>query len=362
MTLDPAKIYDSVIIGGGPAGLATAYRFVRRGGIDFTIIERGSIGHSWQLMHDSLLLLSPMWVNQLPGHRFPLRRSFSKIPKADFIDYLRSYAERYDMPLQTDTDVLEIAADDGVFQLHTSAGLIRSRSVVNATGYYCSPHMPEFEANDGSVPLMHAADYKSPQQVASMTATNGRILIVGKRVSAGQLLEELDDAGFTLGISVRGPIETRPGGLRGIIKENLYYIKEMLRFRIDPYIRQNSLALMNGGKTDRIIRSGRLRQHPTIDRIDAGEICFSDGSRDNYDLVICATGFETAFPHLTNLLDDQAPMLRQLRMGAHLSVPGLFFVGVDNLINFKSRYVRGVAADSALVADQVADFLQSGKE
>lgn len=362
MAPSPAKVYDCVIIGGGPAGLSTAYRFVQRGGMDFTVLERGRIGHSWHLMHDSLLLLSPMWVNQLPGHRFPLHRSFSKIPKADFIGYLQSYAKRYEMPWRADTDVYDVAVDDGNFVLNTSAGPIRSRSVVNATGYYGSPHMPDFTSDDGSVRVMHAADYRSPEQVASLTGPTGRILIVGKRVSAGQLLEELDDAGFTLGISVRGPIETRPGGLRGIIKENLYYVKEMLRFRIDPYIRQNSLALMNGGKTDRIIRSGRLQQHPTIDRIEAGEIHFADSSRACYDLVICATGFDTDYPHLRGLLDDDKPVLEQLQMGAHQTVPGLFFVGVDNLINFKSRYVRGVAADSALVAARVANFLRSGDQ
>jgi lysine/ornithine N-monooxygenase len=314
-------------------------------------------------MHDSPLLLSPMWVNQLPGHRFPLQRSFEKIPKTDFVRHLQSYARRYSMNWTGNALVKKVLKGSDAFTVETSKGIFKTRTVVNATGYYSSPYTPEFAVNDASIHMIHSAEYKSPTALEKLIGAGAKkILVVGKRVSAGQLLEELDDAGYSLGISIRAPIETRIGGMLGVIKENLYYVRERLRFSMDPYIKQNSLALMNGGKTDEIIRSERLRQHTTIDGIQKGEVFFSDGSRDEYDLIIFATGFKTAYPHLSELADDRIPLLQQLDMGRHKVSSGLFFIGVDNMINFKSRYVRGVASDSAIVAAQVRRHLNLSNE
>ncbi|MBT8103918.1 MAG: FAD-dependent oxidoreductase [Woeseia sp.] len=355
--------FDCIILGGGPAGLSVAYRLSRYPDIDYMILERGRLGHSWSTMHDSLKLLSPMWVNQLPGHRFPLWRSFAKISKNEFIEYLESYAQRYRMHWTGNAPVARVTRDGGEFVVSTGTEEFRSRAVVNATGYYSAPQMPKFSENDGSIPVIHSADYESPDALDRKLGPGKKnILIIGKRVSAGQLLEELDDAGFSLGISVRAPIETRVGGILGIIKENLYFVREKLRFLRNPYIKQNSLALMNGGKTDRIISSGRLQQHGTIERIRNGHIEFADGSTAAYDLVICATGFVTDYPHLEGLLEPDTPLLEQLDMGEHREVPGLFFIGVDNLISFKSRYVRGIADDSAEVGTRLRRYLSSAKD
>ncbi len=130
----------------------------------------------------------------------------------------------------------------------------------------------------------------------------------------------------------------------------------------DPYIKQDSLALMNGGKTDEIIRSGRLRQHTTIESIQNGAVLFSNGDRASYDLIIFATGFKAEYPHLERLLGSRAQLLDQLEMGEHRTIAGLFFLGVDNMINFKSRYVRGVAADSEVVAARLMRFLELSNE
>ena len=270
------------------------------------------------------------------------------------IRYLVSYAERYSMNWTPDIDVTDVTSENGEFVASTSKGEFRSRSIVNATGYYSSPYTPEFEKNDGSITMIHSAEYKSPAELEKLAGGRDRkILIVGKRVSAGQLLEELDDGGFALGISTRAPIETRIAGIPGIIKENLYYIKEMVRFSFDPYIKEHLPALMDGGKTDDIINSGRLRHHPTIREVQNGEVLFSDGDRETYDLLICATGYLPKYPHLNGLIDARVPLLDQLNMGEHKQYPGLHFLGIDNLINLKSRYLRGVAADSKIISEKL---------
>jgi uncharacterized NAD(P)/FAD-binding protein YdhS len=354
--------YDCLIIGAGLAGLSMAYRLARSTDISHAILEKGDVGQSWIDMHDSLRLLSPMWVNQLPGHRFNVLRSFERVPKGDFVQHLQTYARKYALPLIPNTDVRTVTTTAQKFLLETASGSYTANAVVNATGYFCYPWTPALKTNDGSVRLIHSADYKSPAGLDAMGVRRGdRILIIGKRVSAGQLLEELDDAGYALGISVQSKIQTRPGGFRGYVKENLYYSREMLRIFQNPYIRENSLALMNGGKTDRIIRSGRLDIHAPVESISEGTVWFQDGSSKRYDLVIAATGFRPNFSHLRGVIDVNMPLLEQLDLGQHRDKAGLFFLGLDNLINFKSRYVRGIAADSLLVYRRVLAYLRSKK-
>jgi len=359
MTLQADKLHDCIILGGGPAGVSMGHQLTRFPDIEYVILERGQIGHSWACMHDSLVVLSPMWVNQLPGFRFPLGRSFDRLPKKDFIQYLVSYAEHYSMNWVSNIDVTGVRKEDGLFLVTTSNGEIRSKTIVNATGYYSTPYTPELEWTDSSVPIMHSAAYKSPAELAKLLGPgNRKILIVGKRLSAGQLLEELDAAGYSLGISTRAEIETRAGGILGFIKETLYYLKEIFLLYMNPYIKQYSYAIMDGGKTDDLIKSGRLRHHTIVRGIKNGEVFFSNDEHDAYDLIICATGFKAEFPHLGRLIDDQVPLLEQLDKGEHLEVPGLFFLGIDNMINFTSRYVRGVAADSTVVSEKLIRHLR----
>lgn len=353
------KLYDSIVIGGGPAGLSLGYQFTRCRDIDYAIVEKGSIGQSWRNMHDTLHLLSPMYVNQLPGFRFSVLRSFEKIPKEDFVRYLQRYAQKFGLNVLTGTTVDSVEKVGGRFRLKTSNGILEARTVVNATGYYSRPFLPNIERNDGSVKSIHSAEYKSPQELYRKGVVPGsRILIVGKRVSAGQLLEELFDAKFKLGISIRAEIETRRSGFSGWVKENLYYAKEYLQLMFQPNTKHDSLALMDGGRTDQIIQSGALATHGLIESIRDGRVFFADGKSEVYDLIVFATGYRACCSYLDDLVDTTRTLLDQQKNGRHTTVSGLYFLGLDNMISFKSRYVRGIASDSKLVAQDVSSYLR----
>lgn len=352
------KIFDCIIIGGGPAGLMTAYQLAQKD-IDYIILEKGELGQSWRDMHDSLKLLSPMWVNQLPGKSYPLLRRFKKISKNDFVQYLNSYSLQYELRYQTKTSIEKVSKTDSHFTIKTNRGLVLAKTIVNATGYFSNPYLPLDFPNDHSIKIIHSADYKSPKQIESLgISKDKKILIVGKRVSAGQLLPELFNAGFPISLSVQSKIETRISGIGAWIKENLYYIKEFLRFLFNPYIKADSRALMDGGETDQIINSGRINIHPSIKSITKGTVTFLDGSTAQYDLIIMATGYRPSIKHLYPLIDENVPLLSQINMGAHTQIKGLYFVGIDNMISFKSRYIRGIACDSKVIATKLIFDLQ----
>jgi putative flavoprotein involved in K+ transport len=91
---------DTIVIGGGQAGLAAGYYLAKRG-VPFLILDANPrIGDAWRKRWDSLRLFTPARYNALPGLRFPA--SGASFPtKDEMADYLESYAKHFRLPLQT---------------------------------------------------------------------------------------------------------------------------------------------------------------------------------------------------------------------------------------------------------------------
>ena len=84
--------YETVIIGGGQAGLSVGY-YLQQRNRSFVILDASArIGDSWRQRWDSLKLYSPAFRDGLPGMRFPAKR-IAYPTKDEFADYLEAYAE-----------------------------------------------------------------------------------------------------------------------------------------------------------------------------------------------------------------------------------------------------------------------------
>src|SRR5436190_21564452 len=91
--------HETVIIGGGQAGLAVAYHLKRRGH-GCIVLERGNrIGDSWRTHWDSLRLYSPASRDGLSGMPFPAPRT-SYPTAAEMGDFLEAYAARHELPVR----------------------------------------------------------------------------------------------------------------------------------------------------------------------------------------------------------------------------------------------------------------------
>ena len=82
-----------VVIGAGPAGLASAAE-LRRRGVPVIVLERAeAVAASWRGRYDRLRLNSSRWLSTLPGMRWP--RGTGVFPgRDDVVRYLEAYAER----------------------------------------------------------------------------------------------------------------------------------------------------------------------------------------------------------------------------------------------------------------------------
>ena len=105
-----AEHIETVIVGGGQAGLSTGYHLARRG-LPFVILEANErIGDSWRKRWDSLRLFTPARYSGLPGRRFPAP-TWSFPGKDDVADYLEDYAAPFELPVRTGVRVDGLSRD-----------------------------------------------------------------------------------------------------------------------------------------------------------------------------------------------------------------------------------------------------------
>lgn len=355
---------DALIIGAGPAGLALAFELKRRG-IESLLLERGpAVAHSWANMPTHLKLVSPWKANWLPGFDSRLFPPNHEMPRTEYCSVLQQYALLQELSVLTNATVHDVIrrTDDG-FVVHTSAGTFSAPLLVNATGCFANPFTPEYPgARGSSLPQFHFATYRDAEQLRKgISKSGGLVLIIGKRLSAGQAMIELVDAGLEVALSCRGPIQFGAGRIGWWIFFRIHPALERLKLRLHGTAAQGFPAIMPGGRARRLIQSGRVKTFPDIARFENRNVVFADGRVLEPDAVLYATGFRPALAHLASLglAFDERTGQPALRGFESTEVSGLFFLGLDHLRNFRSRFIRGIREDALLLADKlVANVLR----
>src|SRR5215470_13567655 len=118
---------DTLIVGASQAGLSLSYHLTRAGQ-EHVLLERGRVGQRWHERWDSLTLLSPNWMNRLPGapaHDDP----HGFLPRSDFVAYLEAYASSFAAPVVEGVEVVRIRRRRAGFRVETTAGAWLARTV-----------------------------------------------------------------------------------------------------------------------------------------------------------------------------------------------------------------------------------------
>src|SRR5919198_3203354 len=144
-TTPHAQHIQTIVIGGGQAGLAVGYH-LRRQGLPFLIVDAHErIGDAWRKRWDSLRLFSPARYNHLDGMPFPAP-GFSFITKDEMADYLEAYAARFDLPVKTGVRVQRLSRPGERFRIEAGDDLFEADNVGVAIAKYQRPRGPEFAA------------------------------------------------------------------------------------------------------------------------------------------------------------------------------------------------------------------------
>jgi putative flavoprotein involved in K+ transport len=180
----------TVVIGGGQAGLALS-RELTGAGHAHVVLERGRIGERWRSERwDSLALLTPNWLNVLPGAQMPGDPD-GFITGAEFVSELERYARSFGAPVRTGTSVLHVRRCGEGFEVETDHGLLLADNVVVATGHCDRPLIPAAADSAPSHLLqVHASAYRSPGELPP-----GGVIVVGAGPSGQQIALELRRAG-----------------------------------------------------------------------------------------------------------------------------------------------------------------------
>lgn len=368
---------ETLIVGAGPAGLATG-ACLRRAGREFVIVDGADVvGSSWRRHYERLHLHTARSHSGLPHHPMP-RDWPTYVPRARFVEYLESYARAFEIAPRFGERVTRAEPVDGEgWRVTTSAGEHQARHVVVASGYNAVPYRPAFpgQLRFGGA-IVHSSEYRSADAYAGK-----RVLVVGAGNTGAELALELSEKGAkSVDLCIRSKIHviTRdalglptqvmaaltlwiPLPLRDVIFRALMrmLVGNLTRLGIHApaegilaqIVRLGRIPLIDIG-TIAAIRTGRIQVRPDIKELTDYGATFADGEEGAYDTIILATGFrpklDAFLTRSTEVLDERGcPRLR----GRESELPGLYFVGF-NL--GEAGHLRQIAIEARRVASAIA--------
>ena len=210
---------DTLVIGGGQAGLTMSHRLKQRG-IGHLVLERGRIAERWRSERwDGLMFQFPNWSVRLPDFAFPHADADGFSDTAAIIAFIEDYATFVTPPIRCGVEVTKLRRDAGGFVADLAGGSIAARSVVVATGPYQRPLRPALLDDHPGLFQVHASSYKNPAQLP-----DGAVLVVGAGASGAQITEELMRAGRRVFLSV-GRHNRLPRRYRG--RDLFWWLAEM---------------------------------------------------------------------------------------------------------------------------------------
>ena len=348
---------QNLIIGAGPAGLATAGR-MRKAGLDFTLIEQtDQIASSWHNHYDGLHLHTVNQLSHLPHLPFPEGYPLY-VSKEDLISYYQQYAKTFDIHPVLSQKVTRLAQTDEAWTVDTEAGTsYDAQNVIVATGINRIPKLPTWEGQDQfEGQIIHAKSYKNAKPYKGR-----KVLIVGMGNTGAEIALHFARQGDKPHVSLRGPVHFLPRDINGrptqltalmlakipfglgdslgsIIRKIV--VGDLSKYGISTPKLSPTKQLKVTGRTP-VVDIGTLEQIkkrnitilPDIERFGVREVQFTNGETKPFDLVILATGY---YAQIDDFMDDAADFVNKDGLPSQAVFDsthrGLYFVGFNNYV------------------------------
>jgi putative flavoprotein involved in K+ transport len=355
-TSGSTKNYDTIVIGGGQAGLAAGY-YLRQRGIDFVILDASErIGDSWRKRWDSLRLFTPAWHNGLPGMPFPAPARYYPT-KDEMAGYLEAYAAQFALPVRTGVRVTRVSKESGSFIVASDGQRFQADSVVVAMSNYQVPKTPAFANDlDPAIVQLHSSQYRSPSQLR-----DGDVLVIGAGNSGAEIALEVANGRRTWlsGISpghVPFRIESFFGRHIGVplvmfAFRRIMTLNTPAGRKMRPKLRHHSGPLVRTKPGDLV--SAGVEFVPRVAGVHGGLPVLEGGRVLEAANVIWCTGFRPDFSWIELPVFQEDGYPREER-GVVPAAPGLFFVGLAFQQAASSTLIGGVGRDAEYISRQVA--------
>jgi putative flavoprotein involved in K+ transport len=396
------KARHEVVVGAGWAGVSVSYS-LSKVGIDSVVLERGRICETWRTQRwDSFRMNTPNMMTVLAGDCYDGPEPEGYMTRDDFVTMVEGYVQRNELRVREHTEVRDVQPASGGFVIDTSSGTLLADQVVVATGNLNIPKRPALAQRfPASVHQMDGTGFRSATALLP-----GAVLVIGCGNTGGQIAEELAREGrrvfLSTGRNGRVPRtyrgrdiflwltdtgrmakpRTRESG-RGLIgathtislqslsaqgvvmlgrlqdctpdgrltfentlAESAAYGDEMsmrLRREIDEYIACRSLASAAAVPDPAEVVTPHFPD-PPIREIDL--------AAEGITTVIWAVGLRGDFSWLQvpGALDESGNPVHD----ASISVPGIYFAGLDSLASLRAGTVLVAGEEAARIAEHVA--------
>lgn len=401
---------ETVIVGGGQAGLATSY-YLNLYGREHVVLEQAAqAANAWRHDRwDSFTLVTPNWTLKLPGATYDGPDPDGFMPRHEIVAYFDQYVERFQLSVLCNTSVVSIEPmEQHGYRVHTRESTLEASNVVIATGLYQQPRIPPFAAGLApGVTQLHSGAYRNPESLPV-----GAVLVVGSAQSGCQIAEELYQSGRQVFLNTGGAGRV-PRRYRG--KDVIAWLDETGFFDLTPEQLPPGISKFagiphvsgtKGGHTinlhqfvrDGVTLLGRLRGaandllslapdlHENLAKADT----FEQMVLEMIDGYIQATGLAAPVEELPQLRDGFAqPIIEELDLQAAgistviwalgytfdyglvklpvrdddgfpiqtngvTSYPGLFFVGMPWMPSQRSGSLLGIGNDAEHIASSIA--------
>ena len=391
------------IIGAGSSGMAAAKALAARG-VAFEGFEIGSdIGGMWRYQNDNGLSSAYRSLhidtsrNNLgyPDHPIPARYP-DFLAHDEVLEWLESYAQRFDLKrhFRFRCEVERVEPDtDGAWRVTLAGGDVRRyRAVIVANGHLWDPRLAVFDGSfDGE--QLHSHHYRTAEPFAGKN-----VLVIGIGNSAVDIAVDVCKSARRTFLSTRRSAWVMPKYIMGIPVDrfsaffarklhlptpvtrtlvrwlSVLVVGDQRRFGVPRP--QHAVWREHATLSQELLPycgHGWIRMKPNVRALQGEHVAFDDGSVEQVDAIIQATGYRASFPFLDRQLfqvtEDIPALYRRM---APPQLPGLYFPGLVQpvgptipLVEVQSRWLAALLsgamrpAAAATMTREIARHVQA---
>jgi putative flavoprotein involved in K+ transport len=354
MTMQGREL-DVLIIGAGQAGLALGFH-LRKTPLRFELVERHArVGDSWRNRYASLVLFTPRAYSALPGLAVPGAPD-GYPTKDEMADYLKTYANHFDLPVVQGKVIRRLERADGGFRATTEAGEpVDCRAVVLATGAFQRPAIPAISKQlSAEVTQLAPEDYETPKQLSP-----GTVLVVGDGATGRQIALELT-ANHEVLLAAGRPRRVSPDRILGRSvfwwMDKLGVLRASRESPIGRYLMKADPFPGKRLELDELRRRG-VNVVGRMVQAEGKRVTFADGKSAEVDAVVWATGYrdDTDWVAIPEVKDAQGNFLHYRGVSP---LPNLCFIGRSWQWSRGSALFAGVGEDAAYLTEHLVKRLE----